>query len=63
MRAKVNAKMYNETGAYEQMCRNISKFRRGMRTVKGDETPLNADVEGADVRLARLKDIFTKYLR
>lgn len=62
MRAKVDSKVCNGTGLCEQMRPNISKRRRGMCNIKGDEVSLNADVEGTDARIACLKDIFTKYL-
>jgi len=62
MRAKVDSKMCNGTGLCEQMRPKVSKFRRGMRTIKGDEAPPNADVDEADTQLVWLRDVFSKYL-
>ncbi|HBG78711.1 MAG TPA: hypothetical protein DDW84_07730 [Phycisphaerales bacterium] len=62
MRAKVNSEMCNGTELYEQTRPNVSKLRRGMRTIKGDEAPPNADVDEADTQLVWLRDVFSKYL-
>jgi len=62
MRAKVDSKMCNGTGLCEQTRPDVPKLRRGMYAIKGDEVLSNADAE-ADIRIAWLRDIFTKYLR